>query len=152
MYGEETAERQYSKKNITQREPEYDEDTDRHRRKSTQIRWGGRDGRREPDSGLGYTQDWHSQRWTTDRDRETEGRQPDDRIPEITGISKNSQWDFPWRRALFTSDGIYSRSSESDASEGHVDRPPEGQYEEVGGRKKDRMKTVWRSWVSPIRH
>ena len=94
MYGEETAERQYSGKKITQREPEYDEDTDRHRRKSTQVRWGGRDGRREPDSGLGYTQEWHSQRWTTERDRETEGRQPDDRIPEITGISRNSQWDF----------------------------------------------------------
>ena len=31
------------------------------------------------------------------------------------------------RRALFTSDGTYSGSSESDASEGHVDRPPEGQ-------------------------
>ena len=35
MYGEETAERQYSKKKCTQRETEYDEDTDRHRRKST---------------------------------------------------------------------------------------------------------------------
>ena len=99
------------------------EDTDRHRRKSTQVKWGGRD----PDSGLGYTQDWHSQRWTTDRDRGTEGRQMDDRIPEITGIGRSSQWDFPRRRALFTSDGTYSGSSESDTSEGHVDRPPEGQ-------------------------
>ena len=50
----------------------------------------------------------------------------DDRIPGVTSIS-SSQWDFPRRRALFTSDGIYSGSSESDASEGHVDRPPEGQ-------------------------
>ena len=50
----------------------------------------------------------------------------DDRIPGVTSIS-SSQWDFPQRRALFTSDGIYSVSSESDASEGHVDRPPEGQ-------------------------
>ena len=138
MYGEETAERQYSEKKITQREPEYDEDTDRHRRKSTQVKWGGRDRRREPDSGLGYTQDWHSQRWTTDRDRETEGRQMGDRIPEITGICRNSQWDFPRRRALFTSDGTYSRSSESDTSEGHVDRPPEGQYE-TGRRMEERQ-------------
>ena len=93
---------------------EDDEDTDR--RKSTQVRWGGRDGRRELDSGLGYTQDWHSQ-WTTDGDRETEGRQMGDRIPEITGICRNSQWDFPRRRALFTSDGTYSRSSESETSD-----------------------------------
>ena len=74
----------YSEKQFTQREPEYDEDTDRYRRKSTQVKWGGRDARREPDSGLGYTQDWHSQRWTTGRDAVTEGRQMDDRIPEIT--------------------------------------------------------------------
>ena len=137
MYGEETAERQYFEKKITQREPEYDEDTDRHRRKSTQVRWGGRDGRREPDSGLGYTQDWHSQRRTTDGDRETEGRQTGDRIPEITGIRRNSQWDFPRRRTLFTSDGTYSRSPESDTSEGHEDRPPEGQYE-TGRRTEER--------------
>ena len=51
MHGEETAERQYSEEKITQREPEYDEDTDRYRRKSTQVKWGGRDARREPDSG-----------------------------------------------------------------------------------------------------
>ena len=47
--------------------------------------------------------------------------------PEITDIGRSSQWDFPRRRALFTSDGTYSGSSESDTSEGHVDRPPEGQ-------------------------
>ena len=129
MYGEETAERQYVKKKITQREPEYDKNTNRHRRKSTQVKWGGRDGRREPDSGLGYTQNWNPQRWTADRDRETEGRQMSDGIPEITGIWRSSQWDFPPRRALFTSDGTYSGSSESDTSEGHIDRPPEGQYE-----------------------
>ena len=129
MYGEETAGRQYVKKKITQREPEYDKNTDRHRRKSTQVKWGGRDGRRELDSGLGYTQDWNPQRWTADRDRETEGRQTSEGIPEITDIRRSSQWDFPRRRALFTSDGIYNGSSESDTSEGHVDRPPEGQYE-----------------------
>ena len=129
MYGEETAGRQYVKKKITQREPEYDKNTDRHGRKSTQVKWGGRDGRREPDSGLGYTQDWNPQRWTADRDRETEGRQMSEGIPEITGIRRSSQWDFPRRRALFTSDGTYSGSSESDTSEGHVDQPPEGQYD-----------------------
>ena len=137
MYGEETAERQHSEKKITQRETEYDEDTDRHRRKSTQVRWGGRDGRREPDSGLGYTQDWHSQR-TTDGDRETEGRRTGVRIPEITGIRRNSQWDFPRSRALFTSDETYSRSSKSETSEGHVDRPPEEQYE-TGRRTEERQ-------------
>ena len=129
MYGEETAGRQYVKNKITQREPEYDKNTDRHRRKSTHVKWGGRDGRREPDSGLGYTQDWNPQRWTADRGRETEGRQTSEGIPEITGIQRSSQRDFPRRRALFTSDGTYSGSSESDNSEGHVDRPPEGQYD-----------------------
>ena len=126
------------KKKSTQQEPEYGEYTDRHRRKSTQVRWSGRDGRREPDSGLGYTQDWHSQRQTTDGDRETEGRQTGDRIPEITGIRRNSQWDFPRSRAMFQSDGTCSRSSESDSSEGHVDRPPEGQYE-TGRRTEERQ-------------
>ena len=46
-----------------QLEPEYDQDTDLHQRESTQVRRGGRDGRHEPDSGLGYTQDYWS-RWT----------------------------------------------------------------------------------------
>ena len=92
MYGEETAGRQYVKKKITQREPEYDKNTDRHRRKSTQFKWGGRDGRREPDSGPGYTQDCNPQRWTDDRGRDTEGRQTSDGIPEITGIQRNIQW------------------------------------------------------------
>ena len=39
----------------TQREREYDQDTDLPQRESTQISWDGRDGRREPDSGLGHT-------------------------------------------------------------------------------------------------
>ena len=47
---------------FTQREPEYDQDTYLHQRESTQVRGGGRDGRHEPDSGLGYTQDYRS-RW-----------------------------------------------------------------------------------------
>ena len=81
------------------------------------VSWGGRDGRREPDSGLGYTQDCHSQRRTADRDCETEGRPTRDRIPEITGIRRNSQWDFPQRRTLFTSDGTYSISSDNCCTE-----------------------------------
>ena len=63
MDGGRTTQRQYSeysKKMFTQREPEYDQDTDLHQRESTQVRWGGRDGRHEPDSGLGYTQDYRS--------------------------------------------------------------------------------------------
>ena len=75
----------------------------REPRDRSQMGWTRR--KREPDSDLGYNQDWHSQRWTTDRDRETEGRQTGDWIPEITGIRRNSQWDFPRRRALFTSVG-----------------------------------------------
>ena len=66
MDGRRTTKRQYSEYSdffLTQREPEYDQDTDLHQRESTQVRWGGRDGRREPDSGLGYTQDYRS-RWT----------------------------------------------------------------------------------------
>ena len=103
MDGERTNERRYSEysgKTFTQREPEYDRDTDRHRRKSTQVRWGGRDGRHEPDSGLGYTQDCRSQWRTADEEREAEGRLAGDRIPELTGIRRNSQWDFPRKRAL----------------------------------------------------
>ena len=73
-----------------------------------------------------------------DRDREAEGRPTGDQIPEITGIRRNSQWDFPRRRALFTSDGTYSISSESDTSEGHVDRHPEGEYE-AGRRTEERQ-------------
>ena len=48
----------------THRERKYGQDTDLPQR-STQIRWGGQDGRREPDSGLGHTQDYRT-RWTDD--------------------------------------------------------------------------------------
>ena len=44
-----------SRRTTTQREREYDQDTDLPQRESTQISWDGRDGRREPDSGLGHT-------------------------------------------------------------------------------------------------
>ena len=65
---------------------------------------------------------------TADEERGAEGRLADDRIPEITGIRRNSQWDFPRRRALFMSDGTYSITSESDTPEGYVDRPPQVEY------------------------
>ena len=64
MDGRRTAKRQYSEYSdffLTQREPEYDQDTDLRQRESTQARWGGQDGRLEPDSGLGDTQDYRSQ-------------------------------------------------------------------------------------------
>ena len=131
---------------FTQREPEYDQDTDLHQRESTQVRWGGRDGRREPDSGLGYTQDYRS-RWThencvepdsasqrteqpADRKRRAGGRPAGDRIPEETGRHRDSRWDIPWKRALFTSDRPDSTTSGSDIPEGHADRPPEVEYSE----------------------
>ena len=63
MDGRRTTKRQYSEYSdffLTQREPEYDQDTDLQQRESTHVRWGGQDGRREPDSGLGYTQDYRS--------------------------------------------------------------------------------------------
>ena len=138
MYGEETAERQYSEKklhNENQSTMKTQTDIGKNPPKSDGV---DEKERREPDSGLGYTQDWHSQRQSTDGDRETEGRQRGDRKPEIKGIRRNSQWDFPRRRALFKSDRTYSRSPESDTSEGHVDRPPEGQYE-TGRRTEERQ-------------
>ena len=117
---------EYSENFSTQREPEYD--TDQHKGKSTEVRCGGRDGRQEPDSGLGYTQDYQSQWQTEGEERGAEGRPVGDRISEIPGIRRNSQWDFPRRRALFTSDGTNSMTSESDTPEGYADRPPGGEY------------------------
>ena len=60
MDGERTNERQYSEysgKKFTQREPEYDRDTDRHRRKSTQV-------------NTGYDQDTDPQQWELLKSRE----------------------------------------------------------------------------------
>ena len=149
MDGGRTTKRQYSEYSdffFTQREPEYDQDTDLHQRESTQVRWGGRDGRREPDSGLGYTQD-HRSRWThqncvdpdstsqrteqpAGRKRRAGGRSAGDRIPEETGRHRDSRWDIPRKRALFTSDGPDSTTLGSDIPEGHADRPPEVEYSE----------------------
>ena len=120
--------------------------TDLPQRESTQGRWGGRDGRREPYSGLGYTQDYRL-RWShencVDQDsasqwteqpaghkRRAGGRPAGDRIPEETGRHRDSRKDIPWKRALFTSDGPDSTTSDSDIPEGHADRPPEVKYSE----------------------
>ena len=53
-----------------------------------------------------------------------------DRIPEETGRPRDSRWDIPRKRALFTSDGPDSTTSGSDIPEGHADRPPEVEYSE----------------------
>ena len=145
MDGGRTITRQYSEYSdffSTQQEPEYDQDTDLHRRESTQIRWDGRDGRREPDSGLGHTQDYRTRYtdddWTftqraeqpTGRKRRAGGRPAINRIPEEAGVHRDSRWDIPRKHALFTSDGPDSTTSGSDIPEGHADRPPEVEYSE----------------------
>ena len=142
-----TTTRQYSEYSdffSTQREREYDQDTDLPQRESTQVRRGGRDGRRGPDSGLGYTQDYRT-RWTHDdwvdpdsfthqteqpagRKRGAGGRPAVDQIPEEMVTHRDSQWDIPRKRALFTSDRPDSTTSDSDIPESHADRPPEVGY------------------------
>ena len=135
-----TTTRQYSEYSdffSTQREREYDQDTDLPRRESTQISWDGRDGRRELDSGLGHTQDYRT-RYTDDdrtftqpteqpagRKHRAGGRPAVNRIPEETVVHRDSWWDIPRKRALFTSDGQDSMTSGSDIPEGYADRPPE---------------------------
>ena len=104
-----TTTRQYSEYSdffSTQREREYDQYADLPERESTQVRRGGQDGRREPDSGLGYTQHYRT-RWTHDdwvdpdsfiqrtkqaagRKREAGGRPAVDRIPEETVHTEQS--------------------------------------------------------------
>ena len=142
-----TTTRQYSEYSdffSTQRKREYDQDTDLPRRESTQIRWDGRDGRREPDCGLDYTQDYRT-RWTHDdwvdpdsfiqrteqpagRKRGAGGRPAVDRIPEEMVAHSDSWWDISRKHALFTSDEPDSTTSGSDIPEGHADRPPEVGY------------------------
>ena len=144
-----TTTRQYSEYSdffSTQREREYDQDTDLPQRESTQIRWGGRDGRREPDSVLGHTQDYRT-RWTdndwVDPDsfiqrteqpagckRRAGGRPAVNQRSEETVIHRNSRCNIPRKRALFTSDGPDSTTSGSDIPEGYADRPPEVEYSE----------------------
>ena len=47
-----------------------------------------------------------------------------------TSVHRDSRWDSPRKRALFTSDGPDSTTSGSDIPEGHADRPPEVEYSE----------------------
>ena len=62
--------------------------------------------------------------------RRVGGRPAGDRIPEVTGMHRNSRWDFPRKRALFTSDGSDSVTSSSDTPEDHADGPPDVEYSE----------------------
>ena len=137
------------------REREYLRDTDLPQRESTQVRWGGRDGRREPDSGLGCMQDYRT-RWTDDDwvDPDTftqKMEQPADckrragdrstvnRIPEETVVHRYSWWDIPRKRALFTSDGPDSTTFGSDIPESHA----EVDYSErlISRRPQDEVRT-----------
>ena len=111
---------------------------DRPRRESTQVKWCGQDGRREPDSGIGDTQDHRTTRGTDDgwvepdsfapntvqptgRKRRAGSRSAVKRIPDGTVLRRNNQWGIPRKRALFVSDGPDSMTSGSDILEGHYD-------------------------------
>ena len=155
-----TTTRQYSEYSdffSTQQEREYDQDTDLPQRESTQVRWGGRDGRHEPDSGLGHTQDYRT-RWTDDdwvdpdsftqqteqpagRKSRAGGRPPVNRIPEETVAHGDSRWDIPRKRALITSDGPDRTTSGSDIPESQADRPPEVEISErlISRRPQDEV-------------
>ena len=61
------------------------------------------------------------------------------RIPDETVLRRDNQWNIPWKRALFISDGPDSTTSGSDIPEGHSDRPPEVEYSDIliSGRPQD---------------
>ena len=65
-----------------------------------------------------------------DRKGRAGGRPGGDRIPEEMDGHGDSRWDFPWKRALFTSDGPDSTTFDSDTPESHADRPPDVEYSE----------------------
>ena len=150
MNNRRTMTRQYSEYSdffSTQREREYERDADLPQWESTQVRWGGRDGRRKPDSGLGRTQHYRTW-WTGDawvdpdsfaqkteqpagRKRRAGGRSAVKRIPDGTVLRRDNQWDIPRKRALFTSDGPDSTTSGNDIPEGHSDRTPEVEYSDI---------------------
>ena len=81
----------------------------------------------------GYTQVEDDDAWTfaqrteqpAGRKRRVGGRPVVNRVLEETGVHRDSRWDSPRKRALFTSDGPDSTMSGSDIPEGHADRPPE---------------------------
>ena len=64
------------------------------------------------------------------RKRRAGGRPAVNRRPEETGVHRDSRWDIPRKRALFTSDGPDSTTSGSDIPESYADRPPEEEYAE----------------------
>ena len=111
------------------------------------MKWGGQDGRREPDSGIGSTQD-HRTRWTDDgwvepdsfapntvqqmgRKRRAGGQSVVKRIPDGTVVRRDNQWGIPRKPDSMTSG--------SDILEGHYDRPPEEEYSDIpnSGRPHD---------------
>ena len=78
--------------------------------------------------------------WTeqpTGRKRRALDRPAINRIPEETVVHRNSWWDIPQKRALFTSDGPDSTTSGSDIPEGYADRPPEYSKGLISRRPQD---------------
>ena len=99
---------------------------------------------REPDSGIGYTQD-HQTRWaddgwvepdsfaptnsqTTGRKRRAGGRSAVRRIPDGAVHWRETSGGIPHKHALFVSDGPDSTSSGSDVVEGHYVGPSDDGY------------------------
>ena len=125
---------------------------DRPQRESTQVRWHGQDGSREPDSGIGYTHD-HQARWADDgwvepdsfapttsqptgRKRRARSRSAVRRIPDGTVQRRDNQWGIPRKRALFVSDGPDSTTSGSDVLEGHYGGPPDDGYPGIANSRR----------------
>ena len=73
------------------------------------------------------------------RKRRAGGRPAVDQIPAKTVAHRESRRDIPWKRALFTSDGPDSTTSDSDIPESHADRPPEVESSEklISGKRQD---------------
>ena len=65
-----------------------------------------------------------------DRKARAGGRPAGDRIPEEMDGHGDSLWDFPRKRALFTSDGPDSMTFDSGTPESHAERPPDIEYSE----------------------
>ena len=102
---------------------------------------------REPDSGIGYTQD-HQTRcaddgWVepdsfaptnsqpTGRKRRAGGRSAVRRIPDGAVHWRENQWGIPHKRALFISNEPNSTSSNSDITKGHYVGPSDDGYHGV---------------------
>ena len=126
---------EYSENFSTERVDETGRFGDRPQRESTQVRWFGQEVSREPDSGIGYTQN-HQTRWADDgwmepdsfalttsqptgRKHRAGGRSAVRQIPDGAVHWRDNQWGIPHKRALFVSDGPDSTSSGSDVVEGH---------------------------------